>query len=65
MNFWLAIVIILVAGIGTEFVLRIVKMWFKHCENLERIKRGYPTIDGARPRDYVEPEHEESFTRMQ
>ena len=65
MSFWLAIVIICIAGIGTEFVLRIVKMWFKHAENIERIKRGYPTIDGARPKDYMEHETENHFTRMQ
>jgi len=49
MGFWTAIVIISVLAIGTEFVLRIVKMATRHYENIERIKRGYPTVDGKMP----------------
>jgi len=49
MGFWTAIVIISAIAIGTEFVLRIVKMGTRYSENVERIKRGYPTLDGAMP----------------
>ena len=56
MGLWLAIVIISVVSIGTWFVIEIIKISMRHSENIERIKRGYPTLDGARPADYVEPE---------
>ncbi|MCL2378975.1 MAG: hypothetical protein FWC77_07600 [Defluviitaleaceae bacterium] len=49
MGFWTAIVIIAAIAIGTEFVLRVVKMGTRYSENVERIKRGYPTLDGAMP----------------
>ena len=49
MDFWTAVVLIAAIAIGTEFVLRIVKMATRHYENIERIKRGYPTLDGAVP----------------
>ena len=49
MGFWTAITIIVIVAIGTEFVLRIIKMSLRHSENVERIKHGYPTLDGTRP----------------
>ena len=54
MGFWTAIVIICAIAIGTEFVLRIVKMATRYSENVERIKRGYPTLDGAMPMGHPE-----------
>jgi len=49
MGFWTAIFLIATVAIVTEFVLRIVKMATRHYENIERIRRGYPTLDGALP----------------
>ena len=49
MGFWTVIFLISALAIGTEFVLRIVKMATRHYENIERIKRGYPTLDGSVP----------------
>lgn len=49
MGVFTAIVIIAAIVIGTEFVLRVVKMGTRYSENIERIKRGYPTLDGAMP----------------
>jgi len=54
MGFWTAIVIISAIAIGTEFVLRVVKMGTRYSENIERIKRGYPTIDGSMPMGHPE-----------
>ena len=64
MGFWTAIVIIAVLAIGTEFVLRIVKMGTRHYENIERIKRGYPALDGSRPMGgaHTWPEPEGEYT---
>ena len=50
MTFWTAIALIAIVAIGTEFVLRIVKMGTRYSENIERIKHGYPTTDGTVPR---------------
>jgi len=49
MGFWTAIFLIATIAIATEFVLRIVKMGTRHYENIERIRRGYPTLDGSMP----------------
>ena len=49
MGFWTAIVIIAAIAIGTGFILQVVKMGVRYSENVERIKRGYPTLDGAMP----------------
>ena len=49
MGFWTAIVIIAAITIGTEFIIRIVKMGTRYSENIERIKHGYPTLDGTWP----------------
>ena len=62
MGFWTAITVISVVAIATEFVLRVVKLGTRFSENVERIKHGYPTIDGAVPikSDPLEPTREES-----
>ena len=57
MGFWTAIAVIVIVFLGTEFVIRIIKMDTRHKENMERIKRGYPTLDGSVPLDY-EHKHE-------
>jgi len=54
MGFWTAITIIAIFAIGTEFILRLVKMGTRYSENKNRIKNGYPTLDGARQEDYAE-----------
>ena len=51
MGFWTAITIIVIVAIGTEFVIRVVKIGTRYSENVERIKRGYPTLDGAQPQE--------------
>ena len=68
MTFWTAVAVICVVAITTEFVLRIVKTGAKHYENIERIKRGYPTIDGASPMNFTDPAPEDPadpFGRLQ
>lgn len=67
MGFWTAVAVICVAAIVTEFIIRVVKIGTKYSENIERIKHGYPTLDGSRSMNYGEAAHkpEESFTRMQ
>ena len=67
MGFWTAVVIICAIAIGTEFILRIVKMATRYSENIERIKRGYPTIDGKLPMDTEKtwPEEHEHTGRLQ
>ena len=52
MGFWTAIMIIVVVGIVTEFILRVVKMGTRYSENVKRIKHGYPTLDGTYPMGY-------------
>jgi len=64
MGFWTAIAVICVAAIVTEFIVRVVKIGTKYSENIERIKHGYPTLDGAKSQKHIEPEHE-PFARMQ
>ena len=58
MDFWTAVVIIVVVAIGTEFVIRVVKMGTRYAENIERIKHGYPTLEGTLPigSEKAEPE---------
>jgi len=61
MGFWTAVVIIAAIAIGTEFVLRIVKMGTRYSENVERIKRGYPTLDGSMPMGHDGSPHAEDY----
>jgi len=61
MGFWTAIFLIAAIAIGTEFVLRVVKMGTRHYENIERIRRGYPTLDGAVPMGGEEAAHHEGY----
>jgi hypothetical protein len=65
MSFWTAIVILGVVAIGTEFILRVVKLGTRYSENIERIKHGYPTLDGSRPDYNAEPEKEGYNERLQ
>ena len=68
MGFWTAIAIIAIVAIVTEFVLRIVKMGTRHYENIQRIRHGYPTLDGARSKRSEEAwqgEHVEHMERLQ
>ena len=64
MGFWTVIFLISAMAIATEFVLRLVKMGTRHYENIERIKRGYPTVDGAMPHgseDTMHGEHTHAY----
>jgi hypothetical protein len=54
MSLWLGLLILGAIAIGTEFILRIVKISTRHAENIERIKHGYPTLDGAKPEPHTE-----------
>ena len=65
MDFWTIIMIIVVVAIGTEFVIRIVKMAIKHSENCERMKHGYPTLDGDVPLNKEKDELDEQVERLQ
>ena len=62
MGFWTVIMVIAIVAIVMTFVTRIVKMSLRHEENIQRIKRGYPTLDGERPfaEEHAEPEAQES-----
>ena len=65
MGFWTAVVIIAVVAIGTEFVIRLVKMGTRYSENIERIKHGYPTLEGTLPSKGGKDELEEYVERLQ
>ena len=65
MGFWTAVMIIVVVAIGTEFVVRIVKMDAKRSENVERMKHGYPLLDGELPIKKEKDELEEQVERLQ
>ena len=65
MGFWEAFALIAVIAILTQFVIRLVKMGTRYCENIERIKRGYPTIDNSRPIRAEELEPVEHGSRLQ
>jgi len=67
MGFWDVVGLVLVVGIITEFVVRIVKMGTRYYENIERIKRGYPTTDGKLPfahSHHHAPEAHEEFVSV-
>jgi len=49
MGFWTAVAVIAIVGIVMGAAIQIVKMGTRHVENVERIKRGYPTLDGSEP----------------
>jgi len=49
MGFWTAVTVIAIVAIVMGSVLHIVKMGTRYSENVERIKRGYPTLDGDEP----------------
>ena len=56
LGIWEVVLIIAVLVIVSEFVVRIVKIGTKYSENIERIKHGYPTLNGDTPIGHVEPE---------
>jgi hypothetical protein len=60
MIFWTAVTIMVVVAIGTEFIIRLVKIGTKFSENIKRIEHGYPTLDGAVPANETQPP--ESFS---
>ena len=47
MTFWTAFAVVAIVAITTEFIIRIVKLGTSYCENIERIRHGYPTLDGT------------------
>ena len=57
-DFWVVVLIIAILAIVSEFVVRIVKIATKHYENIQRIRHGYPTINGDVPIGYVKPEED-------
>ena len=59
MGFWVAVMTIAIVAIIMGSVIHIVKMAFRHDENVKRIKHGYPTLDGT------EPLREEQRDRLQ
>ena len=60
MEFWIIVMVIAIVAIVTEFVVRIVKIATKHYENIQRIKHGYPTINGDVPMKPAEPVESEA-----
>ena len=65
MGFWTAIAIIAIVAIATEFTVRVVKIGTRYYENIERIRRGYPALDGSLPFDGAKDYHEEHVGRLQ
>ena len=65
MGFWEAFALVAVIAILAQFVILIVKIGTRYCENIERIKRGYPTIDNTTPIKAEEPELTEHSVRLQ
>ena len=59
--FWVFLMVVAIL----LFVLKVVKMGTRYCENMERIKRGYPTLDGSTPIKAKESEEDEVFNRIQ
>ena len=47
MGLWMMIFLISAVAISTEFVVRVVKIGTRHYENIERIRHGYPTLEGS------------------
>ena len=58
-GFWIAVMVIAVVGITTEFIVRVVKLGTKHSENMARIRHGYPTTGGDLPINSKEIQREE------
>jgi len=61
MEFMQGITAIAVVAIVMYTVFSIVKMGIRYSENIERIKHGYPTLDGAVPLDGAPKEGEAGF----
>ena len=61
MDFWTVALVIGVLIIVSEFVVRVVKIGTKYSENIERIKHGYPTLNGDVPIKSVDPETDKDF----
>jgi len=49
MAFWIAFMVIAIVVVSWVAILEIVKLGTRYYENIERIKRGYPTIKGEVP----------------
>ena len=61
MEIWTAIAVISIVAIVTECIIRIVKLGIKYSENIERMKHGYPTLDGTMPTNSKESEIKEEY----
>ena len=61
MDFWTVALIIGILAIVSEFVVRIVKIGTRYSENVERIKHGYPTLNGDMPHKPAEPDTDGVF----
>jgi len=58
MGFWTAIAVIAIVALATEALIRIVKIGTRYSENIERIKHGYPTLDGILPLNKADTEQD-------
>ena len=48
------------------FVIKIVRIGTRYSENIERIKRGYPTLEGDKPLNHaVDSSTEDFFSQQQ
>ena len=61
MGFWTAFAVVALVAIVTEFIVRVVKLGTKYSENIERIKHGYPTINGDLPINSKEETQKEEY----
>jgi hypothetical protein len=48
--FWVMFFVFLIACVFFGFIYKVVQMGIRHSENLTRIRNGYPTLDGAMPK---------------
>lgn len=65
MYFWEGLFTLLTVVTVFVFVFSIVKMALKHAQNMKRIEKGYPTLDGARPDGYTEMPRDIYSERLQ
>lgn len=48
--FWIAVMVMAIIGVTIPGVVQIVKISTRHYENVMRIKHGYPTLEGDKPK---------------
>jgi hypothetical protein len=65
MDIFAALMVIAIMCIVSEMIIRLTKIGTRHTENIERIRHGYPTLDGSVPEKYEEAEGYDRAERLQ